>query len=91
VAGKFVLVFSFLLLISITGWTQSPSAPATSTSAPAGDTFVKKDLEVAIGISEFETLDFDFSPKFSVAKPELLNIVARPGKREIEFNGTSPA
>jgi pilus assembly protein CpaC len=65
--------------------TAAPAAPAAS-----ADNVAKKDLEVAIGISEFEHLDFDFSPKFSVARPELLNITARPGKREIEFNGVKP-
>jgi pilus assembly protein CpaC len=88
VAGKRSLLFSLLVLFSINGWGQVNNDP--SLPASAADAIVKKDLEVAIGISEFEQLDFDFSPKFSVARPELLNITARPGKREIEFNGVKP-
>ncbi len=87
-AGKLSLLFSLLLLFSIHAWGQATSDPALA--AANADNLVKKDLEVAIGISEFEQLDFDFSPKFSVARPELLNITARPGKREIEFNGVKP-
>lgn len=69
-------------------WGQTPATPATS--AATNDAVVKKELEVAIGISQFETIDFDFSPKLSVGKAELLDITVRPGKKEIEFNGRKP-
>ncbi len=87
----FFLILSILFALPVGA--QAPNDPATAaatSTAVGGDAIVKKDLEVAIGISEFEQLDFDFSPKFSVARPELLNITARPGKREIEFNGIKP-
>lgn len=88
VAGKFSLIITILFLLSGITWAQTPATPAAG--ATSADAIVKKDLEVAIGISEFEQLDFDYSPKFSIARPELLNITARPSKREIEFNGIKP-
>lgn len=89
-AGKFVFLFSFLLMFSTTVWGQAGSTTAGAAATAASDNVVKKDLEIAIGISEFVQLDFDFSPKLSVARQELLNITPRPSKREIEFNGVKP-
>lgn len=83
--GKRLVVLSFLILFSTLAWGQ-----ATPTTPAVNDSVIKKDLEVAIGISEFVQLDFDFSPKLSVARQELLNITPRPGKKEIEFNGVKP-
>lgn len=83
-AGRFAFAFIFFLSLVGAGWGQ------TGGTAAVNDTVQKKDLEVAIGISEFIQLDFDFSPKLSVARQELLNITPRPSKREIEFNGVKP-
>lgn len=86
-AGRFSILFFILLVCSPLVWGQAtPAAPTAATS----DSIVKKDLEVAIGISQFEQIDFEFSSKLSVARPELLDITVRPGKKEIEFNGKKP-
>ncbi len=88
-AGRFSLLLFILLTSSPVIWGQTTTAPATPATA-SNDSINKKDLEVAIGISQFEQIDFEFSSKLSVARPELLDITVRPGKKEIEFNGKKP-
>ncbi len=89
VAGRFSLLLFVLLICSPAIWGQTTSAPA-ATAAAGNDSIAKKELEVAIGISQFEQIDFEFNSKLSVARPELLDITVRPGKKEIEFNGKKP-
>lgn len=59
-------------------------------AVPAVDTVEKKDLELAIGITEIVKLNFDFSPKLSVAREDLIRWTPRLSKNEIEFNGIKP-
>lgn len=76
----FALIALFMTSFS---WAQD-STSSTSSAAPT------KDLEIALGITSIEKLDFDFNSKVSVANEQLLKLRVIPAKREIEFIGLKP-
>lgn len=67
-------------------WSQDASNSTSTTTSPV----VEKDLEVAIGISAVEKIDFDYNTKLSIGNDQLLKLKLVPQKREIEFNGLKP-
>ncbi len=85
-AGR-VSFFILSIFFSLTLWAQAPATPAVPAS---DDSLEKRDLEVAIGITEIVNVGFVYNAKLTISRPELLKITMSPLKGEMIVDGVKP-